>query len=357
MIVVVPRFMWSVLRTLSACRSGTLPRMNQRTPSFRCHATGQWFAKWGGRNHYFGTERAAAYKKFLASLGEWAEWRELRSSQRLLPPTQAHLVIDLAEKFLAMKAADSDDLRRYYAKHLGRFLRTYKLVRADVVRVKHLTALKSTMQAAHYAPKTVNHDIVAVKAMFAWAADQEMIPPVALRGCKTLPLGPPPAKAMSLDAIEQMMAKARDNSMRAWLAVNYLCLMRPTEVIRVVHRQGDWVEDGVFRLDRGKIDLKARMARHVVFSDEALTRLDACRPQWSRLDSYSNAVRASCGPGGPHPLRHSGATHLLQQGVDRAEIDLLLGHAPPRVSLTYAPIVWQPLRATVSRLTLGPAHR
>ena len=103
--------------------SRRLPRMNQRTPAFKCHATGQWFAKWGGRNHYFGTERAAAYKKFLASLGEWAEWRELRSSQRLLPPTQAHLVIDLAETFLARKAADSDDVRRYDAKHPGRFRR------------------------------------------------------------------------------------------------------------------------------------------------------------------------------------------------------------------------------------------
>lgn len=332
--------------------------MNRRPPSFKPHANGQWFCKWGGTTHYLGTERKDAYKKYLASLGEWAEWREAReSNQRLLPMTKVSLVVELIEKFLAMKATDSKELRQYYSKHLGRFLRSFADLRSDVIRVKHVTQLKEDMKAAGYAPKTINHDIVAVKAMFSWAADQEMIPPVTLRGCRTLPLGPPPAKAMSMKAIETMMAKARDANMRNWLAVNYLGLMRPTEVIRLVRREGDWVEDGIFRLDRGKIDQKARMARHIVLSDEALTRLDACQPQWSRLDSYSNAVRSACGPGGPHPLRHSGATHLSQQGVDRADIDLLLGHVPSRVSLTYAPIVWPPLRQSAARLTLGPVAR
>ncbi len=332
-----------------------MPRMNQRTPTFKMHPTGQWFCKWGGKFHYLGVDREAAHEKYLVSLIEWASWRSRRNKQRLPPMSTAPVVVDLIEQFLAWKATDSQELRRYYAKHLNRFLRTFADIPADAIRVKHVTEMVQVMREAGYAPKTINHDIVAVKAVFAWGADQELIPPVVLRGCKTLPLGPPPAKAMSIEAVHKMMAKARDNNMRDWLAINYLCLMRPTEVIRVVHRQGDWVEDGVFRLDRGKIDKKARMARHVVFSDEALTRLDACRPVWSRLDSYSNAVRSSCGAGGPHPLRHSGATHLAQLGVDRADIDLLLGHAPPRVSLTYAPIVWQPLRRTLARISLGLA--
>ena len=35
---------------------------------------------------------------------------------------------------------------------------------------------------------------------------------------------------------------------------------------------------------------------------------------------------------------------LKKAGVARADIDLILGHLPTRVSVTYAQIIWQPLR-------------
>ena len=328
--------------------------MNVRTPSFQEHPNGQWFTKWGGKFHYFGKQRQEAYEKYLANIAEWAEWRKAKKTQRP-PPTKAFTVIKIVEEFLDDKQVQGGiDLRRYYEKHLCRFQETFKGVRADGIRVNALHALKRDMQVASYAPKTINHDLIAVKAMLNWAVDHEMIPPVHLRGCKTLPLGPPRQRAIPIARVLAMLCTS-DTNMRSWLAINYLALMRPTEVIRVVHQQGEWTEPGVFRLDRGKIDTKARYARHVVFTPEALSWLSTCQPVWSRLDSYSQAVRRACGHGGPHPLRHSGATHLAQSGVAREDIDLLLGHVPGRVSLTYAPIVWQPLREKAAQITLDLA--
>lgn len=326
--------------------------MNQRVPKLRKHATGHWFCHWGGRARYFGKDRSKAQGAYLESLEEWAKWRMSRNASRLPPMSKAALVVDIAEKFLVAKQLEGNlDLRRYYTKHLKRFLHAFGPVRADVIRVRHLQGLKDDMLRAQYAPKTVNHDITAVKTMLAWAVDQEIIPSVSLRGAKCMPLGPPPNKALPIDVVGGMIVDASED-VRPWLAINYLALMRPSEVIRVVHDQGEWVEPGIFRLDRGKIDQKARSARHVVFSDEALGWLANCRPIWSRLDSYSSAVRRSCGPGGPHPLRHSAATHLHQQGADRASIDQLLGHMPSRVSLTYVQILWPPLRQIAALLSL-----
>ena len=330
-------------------------QMNVRTPSFQQHPTGQWFTKWGGKFHYFGQDREPAYEKYLANVVEWAEWRKARKTQRFLPPTKAFSVIKVIELFLNDHEVEGGiERRRYYEKHLARFSAAFGTVRVDVIRVTALHAIKRDMQVARYAAKTINHDLIAIKGMLNWAVDREMIPPVQLRGCKTLPLGPPEKRALPIARIFAMLCTS-DTNMRSWLAINYLALMRPTEVIRVVHNEGDWTEPGVFRLDRGKIDTKARYARHVVFTPEALSWLSTCKPVWSRLDSYSQAVRKVCGHGGPHPLRHSGATHLARAGVARADIDLLLGHMPARVSLTYAPIVWQPLRDSAARITLNAA--
>jgi integrase len=266
--------------------------------------------------------------------------------------TKAYAVVELTTMFLAAKELQGGmDLRRYYEKHLQRFSRAFGDIRADVIRAINLQSIKDDMIRAGYAEKTINHDVVAVKAMLNWAMGLEYIPAVHLKGVKTCPLGPPPDKSMPVKAVRKMVLGAPE-PVRSWLAISYLCLMRPSEVVRCVQDEGEWVETGVFRLDRGKIDKKARLARHVVFSPEAMKWRRLCEPVWSRLDTYSAAVRRECGPGGPHALRHSAATHLAQLGVDRADIDLLLGHAPPRVSLTYAPIMWQPLRRTAARITL-----
>ncbi len=326
--------------------------MNTRTPTLRKHHTGHFFCRWGGKDHFFGADKKAAEAKYLASLKEWAEWRGQRNTLRFPPIGRSERVRDIIDLFLAHKHLEGgDDLRRYYAKHLKRFSASFGMMRADMIRPAQLLAVRDEMLRGKYANKTINHDLGAVKALFLWASTAGYIPEVSFRGIKSQPLGPPPDKAMPKKAVQAMIARAPSH-VAAWLAINYLCLMRPTEVVRVVHQEGGWTDEGIFRLDRGKIDLKARMARHVVFSPLALEWLPKCEPVWSRLDSYSSAVRKACGAGGPHPLRHSAATHLLLQGVERAKIDLLLGHAPPRVSLTYAPVFWPPLRETAALLSL-----
>lgn len=333
--------------------------MNEKNPSFRQHKTGVWFTKWGGQNKYFSLDREESRVRYLRSIAEWAEWRQARNLTRFPPMKKTHLVAGLVSKFLDLKELEGGKSRRsFYANHLRRFDHAYGPARGDRIRASDLQALKEDMTKGGYGPKTINHDLSAIKSLFLWASGMELIPAVNLRFAKGVSLPPTHNKAMAIREVETFL-NSSPRHIRPWLAVSYFAMLRPSEIVRVVNRQGEWEQPYLFRLHKGKVDSRSQEFRRIVFSPNALKWLAKCEPRWTRQDSYYRAVERSfvddgkaAWPGGPHPLRHSAATHLSQKGASRSDIDLLLGHLPPRVSRTYVQIAWQSLRRTVARLTL-----
>lgn len=325
--------------------------MNIRPPTLRQLPDGRYFTSWAGKRHYLGRGAVSAGREFASSLEHWEDWRDRRAEAREIRPQLRLRVAQLAQQFIEFKGVVG--MAGHYKKHLKRFVGAFETRYIDTVRVVHLDALKADMiHEWQLMPRTVNHDLNSVRAMFAYAVDRELIRPVSLGGCKNLPLPPPPDKTLSFVAVHQLVHTAPE-PLKWWLGFQWLTGCRPSETIKAAKREGSFVEPGIFQLDRGKTDTRSRSKRHLVCSDFALEWFERLEPRWTRFDSYSHAVSKVFGPNvGSHRLRHSAAAHLVRWGTAREDVEVFLGHMPSRVSLTYAPIDWQPLRASVSILTI-----
>jgi integrase len=321
----------------------------RRPPGLRQHTTGVWFCHWDGRNHYFTKDRSQSEALYAESLRGWAEWRARR-------PHSDHggrsvSVEGLALKFLEYKEATGGKRRRgYYWNHLQRFVAVFGNVRADLVRARDLQALKVDMVRGGYHPKTVSHDLGCVKSLFRWGVGMEMIGPVSLDFVRADPLPPPQPRVLEPEDVALMVGKVPPE-LAGWLAVSYLTMARPSEMVLIAGGRGRWETECVFACV-SKSSSRSGELRRIVFSEEALGWLWQVEPRWQTESGYYQAVSAVLGPGGPHPLRHSGATHLRRAGVAAPDIDLLLGHLPSRVTRSYVQIAWPSLQSSVSPLTL-----
>lgn len=325
--------------------------MNQQPPKLRRHKNGQYFVRYAGKDHYLGRDHVAANREYLNHLKIWASWRERRNERRLPPLRSADTMERAINRFLENRLLEGGQERcEFYRKHLKRFQVAFGNELTDTVRPKWVQFLKDDMMRKGYAPRTINHDLQAVKTMLQWSADLEHMPAINLRGIKKLPLGEVENKSLPLRYVKQIVFSHHDWRLTPWLAINYLCAMRPSEVVRLVNGDGAWERRGVWKM-YGKTTAKTKISRRVLFSAEALSWLRHAEPVWSRLDSYSLAVRNACGIG-PHMLRHSAGTHLMQSGVARSDADEILGHYPARVSVTYMQPRWPHLRCLMGRISL-----
>lgn len=155
---------------------------------------------------------------------------------------------------------------------------------------------------------------------------------------------------LSTDEIDRLLDATDDLKYKAMFATMYSSGMRVSEVIHLHY-------DDISRTNMQihVRDTKNRMDRYTILSERNLALLtEYCfrkgRPkgilfpnqftgQYLTVSTLEQVIRRSASAAGlsgvtPHCLRHSFATHLMEQGVEQRNIQALLGHRDPISSIS-----------------------
>lgn len=180
-------------------------------------------------------------------------------------------------------------------------------------------------------------------------------------------------RVLSRAEVERLLAAAPNLRARTLLMTTYSAGLRVSEVCAL--RVAD-IESAPDRMCLKVRDGKGGKDRYTLLSPRLLEALrlywSATRPKEWLFPDYKGTgpmyiqtaqriyaqAREAAGlgkEGGIHTLRHSFATHLLEQGVDLPTIQRLLGHGHISTTMRYLHLAQSRLTATISPLELLPA--
>ena len=288
------------------------------------------------------------------------------STTRPVSPLRQRMIDDLRMRKLGEKT-QSAYVRavRNFAEFLGRSPETAS---AEDVRRFQLH-----MVDCGVSPITINATITGLKFFFEVTLDRgEVVARMPyVRVPRTLPV------VLSREEVARLIAGARNLKHRAALSVAYGAGLRASEVVAL--KVGDIDSQRMLlRVEQGK----GSKDRHAMLSPVLLERLRAwwraghaegkmlpggwlfpgmnpTNPMTPRqLNRAIHAAAEAAGIGkrvSMHTLRHSFATHLLENKVDIRVIQVLLGHKKLETTALYAQVATEILREVISPLEALPA--
>jgi site-specific recombinase XerD len=260
-----------------------------------------------------------------------------------------------------------EDTRRDYVRHVRAFAafigRSPDTATAEELRLFQLHQTQSGLQ-----PPTINNTVSALRFFFTVTLDR----PDLARRLTVVPYPRRIPTVLSVEEVTLLLHAASAPKYKAAFATAYGAGLRVSEVVAL--KVGDIdSERMLLRVERGK----GGKDRHAMLSPQLLDLLRAWWREGRRRSlllsggwlfpgrnpveplsarQLGRVVRAAAQAAGitkrvsPHTLRHSFATHLLEQGVDIRVIQTLLGHAKLDTTALYTRVANTTIRAVTSPL-------
>jgi len=293
------------------------------------------------------TSTAKPENERLRRPGGWADLSDLNEDSRFFssePKPEEHLA-RLGEE-IKSRSYSSNTLRNYYAA-VSRFLDTLTPESCNdwsSAFKRHLIRLKEDFGLA---PSTINNHAASIKFFFVEVLEIQPGDDLMVR----MKTGKPLPRVHSKENVAAILKTPRNVKHRLILMLVYGCGLRLGEVrfLRPVDIDVDreilWVRKGKGKKDRMIMldgDLISKVKEWCALDCGKEYLFEGYRPGMPLARRtiekvYENAC-SKLGidrQGGIHSLRHSFATHLLEQGCDLRYIQELLGHASTKTTEIY----------------------
>ena len=232
------------------------------------------------------------------------------------------------------------------------------------------------LQSNAYSSATMARKIATLRSFFKWAERTGIAPLNPMTAIRTPKQGKRLPKAITMDQIEQLMIAPSDRDVlgmrdRAMLETMYSTGIRVSELVDL---NGDDLDDSGEALrvrGKGKRERIVPVGSHALAAIKRYTGLVATDPRFSPLWANGNAGKplfmnkhggrlssrsvrrkldkylkqAGMDPKiSPHTLRHSFATHMLENGADLRSVQEILGHQSLSTTQVYTHLTAQRLK-------------
>ncbi|PQB05794.1 tyrosine-type recombinase/integrase [Aureitalea marina] len=299
---------------------------------------------------------------------DWKANKPARQDRRKLSAEQKDLIRRYVRYLNGLRLSDNTvkvyfgfvaDLVEYAGDH------HYQNWNNDLVR----GFVEGQIAKKRYAISTHRQFIAAMKHLAAFLPDSELVVeelPTPSRSRK-LPT------VLSKEEVIELIRSTTNLKHRATLALLYSSGLRVGEVIDLelsdldIDRRQVFIRQGKGRKDRVVILAQSFMPllhNYLMTYQPKRYFIEGAKGRKYTAGSIRNFLKRSCKLAGirkkvtPHTLRHSFATHLIENGVGVMHVQQLLGHAKPDTTMIYTHIaqkdllnIRSPLDMTVEKLS------